>query len=186
MRLWDLETGRELKSLEQAGIVRGLAFTPDGVHAIAGINPEGSNAPGAIHLWDLDRGVEVRRFDGHSFAVTSIAMALRWPAVPLLELRRYGSPLGHRQRPRTPPVDRAQGMGLDCGLQSPRRPRRFGRRGIRRRPERCPGPRFRLAVVGPLGQRQAQGQRQPRPALIEFSNRCELTDHARGIECPSH
>ncbi|WP_406698839.1 sigma-70 family RNA polymerase sigma factor [Singulisphaera sp. Ch08] len=75
MRLWDLETGRELKSLEQDGIVRGLAFTPDGAHAIAGINPERPNTPGAIHLWDLDRGVEVRRFDGHGFAVTSIAMA---------------------------------------------------------------------------------------------------------------
>ncbi|SIO28820.1 RNA polymerase sigma factor, sigma-70 family [Singulisphaera sp. GP187] len=75
MRLWDLETGGQLKSLEQAGIVRGLAFTPDGVHAIAGINPELPDVPGAIHLWDLDRGVEVRRFDGHGFAVTSIAMA---------------------------------------------------------------------------------------------------------------
>lgn len=75
MRLWDLETGRELKSLEQAGIVRGLAFTPDGTQAIAGVNPEIPNVPGAIHLWDLERGLEVRRFDGHGFAVTSLSMA---------------------------------------------------------------------------------------------------------------
>jgi RNA polymerase sigma factor (sigma-70 family) len=71
MRLWDLDAGRELKSLPQEGIVRSLAFTPDGVHAIAAVN-----APAvAIHLWDLDRGVDVSQFKGHQFAVTSLAIS---------------------------------------------------------------------------------------------------------------
>ncbi len=75
MRLWDLDTGRELKALEQVGIVRDLAFTPDGVYAIAAVNPEIHDAGGVMHLWDLERGVEIRCFAGHQFAVTSMAMS---------------------------------------------------------------------------------------------------------------
>ena len=75
MRLWDLATGRELKSLEQAGIVRGLAFTPDGLHALAGVNPELHNSAGVMHLWDLEKGVEERCFEGHDSAVTSLAIS---------------------------------------------------------------------------------------------------------------
>ena len=75
MRLWDLDTGRELKSLDQGGIVRSLAFTTDGLHAIAAVNPETHDAAGAIRLWDLRRGVEVPRFKGNRFVVTSLAIS---------------------------------------------------------------------------------------------------------------
>ena len=75
MRLWDVASGHELKSFEQAGIVRSVAFTPDGLRAVAAVNPETHGASSAIHLWDLDRGVEVRQFSGHGFAVTSVSMS---------------------------------------------------------------------------------------------------------------
>jgi WD40 repeat protein len=58
VRLWDLETGKELRRLEGHGSsVGSVAFSPDGRRALSGA------ADRSMRLWDLETGRAVRRFD---------------------------------------------------------------------------------------------------------------------------
>lgn len=79
LRLWNLEKGRELGAFHQDGIVRDLGSVPgppgSGLWAIAAVNPETHNAPGAIHYWDLNVARDARQFRGHRAAVTSVAFS---------------------------------------------------------------------------------------------------------------
>src|SRR3954454_5134962 len=60
VRLWDLESGRELlRLLGHSQTVYGVAFSPDGRHAASGSDDR------SIRLWDLVRGEEVKRLIGH-------------------------------------------------------------------------------------------------------------------------
>jgi WD40 repeat protein len=52
-RLWDVETGRELRSFEGHGV----ALSPDGRRALASVRHDGS-----LTLWDLETGKELCRF----------------------------------------------------------------------------------------------------------------------------
>ncbi|MEX2120603.1 MAG: WD40 repeat domain-containing protein [Pirellulales bacterium] len=61
MRLWDLETGKELRKFpQQAAPVWCVRFLPDGRRAVS-VSGEGENA---LRLWDLESGREVRRIGG--------------------------------------------------------------------------------------------------------------------------
>ena len=76
VRLWDLENHGKMRKLPQhGGIATGVAFTSDGRHAIAAVNPETDADAGSIRLWDLERDVDARRFKDHEFAVTSLAIS---------------------------------------------------------------------------------------------------------------
>jgi RNA polymerase sigma factor (sigma-70 family) len=69
VRLWDLETGKELKRLEgHTDGVYGVAFSPDGKRAA-------SAGDTTIRLWDLETGKELKRFEGHEGAVDSVAFS---------------------------------------------------------------------------------------------------------------
>jgi WD40 repeat protein len=58
IHVWDVATGRRLRTLfGHRGRILGLAFLPDGKHAISG------GSDGALKLWDVVSGTEV-----HSFA----------------------------------------------------------------------------------------------------------------------
>jgi len=57
LRLWDLESGKEILKLEgHAGWVNSVAFSPDGNRALSG------GAGGALRLWDLESGRLIRQF----------------------------------------------------------------------------------------------------------------------------
>jgi WD40 repeat protein len=64
VRLWNLETGREVKQFQghKSGYVGGIssiAFSPDGRYALTNAYSDGN-----VILWDVEKGVEARRFSG--------------------------------------------------------------------------------------------------------------------------
>jgi hypothetical protein len=61
LRLWDVETGEEIRRFEgHAEKVKCLCFTPDGLHVVSGSDDK------TLRLWDVASGEEVRRFEGHT------------------------------------------------------------------------------------------------------------------------
>jgi WD40 repeat protein len=58
LRLWDLEKGRELRSIRGRG-VQALAIAPDGQYAISG------SGDGTLSVWAFKAGREVRVLKGH-------------------------------------------------------------------------------------------------------------------------
>jgi WD40 repeat protein len=72
VRVWDVANGLESKPLELDSSVTALAFSPSGRNLIVGTDS------GVAQLWDIDSGVEIRRFGadrsgGASTAISSIA-----------------------------------------------------------------------------------------------------------------
>jgi WD40 repeat protein len=61
-RLWDIETGRELKNFfgHDKDMVRRVAFHPDGKHALSG------GRDGFVRMWDLVTAKEVKKFKSSS------------------------------------------------------------------------------------------------------------------------
>jgi WD40 repeat protein len=67
VRLWDLDSGREVRRFEgHSGGACAVVALPGGQALTAG--PDGT-----MRLWDLDSGREVRRFAGHSTGVRAVA-----------------------------------------------------------------------------------------------------------------
>ncbi|HEY7315875.1 MAG TPA: protein kinase [Gemmataceae bacterium] len=70
VRLWDAETGEEIRRFAGAtGKVQSLAFSPDGKYALVG-----SNA-GSLRSWDVATGKDMRRWTGLFGEVSSIAFS---------------------------------------------------------------------------------------------------------------
>jgi serine/threonine protein kinase/Flp pilus assembly protein TadD/thioredoxin-related protein len=70
VRLWDADTGQELRRLEgHKGLVPALAFSADGRQILTG----GSDQ--TIRLWDVATAKELRQFKGHTGSVRSVAFA---------------------------------------------------------------------------------------------------------------
>jgi WD40 repeat protein len=70
IRLWDVETGEELKVLTgHTGAVVGLCFSPDGKTLAS------SSWDRSIRLWDVATGNEVRRINGHQGGVNSVTFS---------------------------------------------------------------------------------------------------------------
>jgi WD40 repeat protein len=69
LKVWDLETGRELWTLEgHSGWVRAVAVTADSRRAVSGSDDR------TLKVWDLETGREIRALDGHSDWVTAVAV----------------------------------------------------------------------------------------------------------------
>jgi WD40 repeat protein len=65
-----VETGKELQKMEHAGGVRDAAVSPDGRRALsAGFGDK------TVRLWDLTKGRELHRFEGHTHAVLGVAFS---------------------------------------------------------------------------------------------------------------
>jgi hypothetical protein len=89
LHVWDLDMGKELRKFHTsaAGIYSQLVITPDGRTAIAGsvnghvncLRPPciGSTAAGGgqLYLWDLRSGREIRRLEGHRWAIRALALS---------------------------------------------------------------------------------------------------------------
>ena len=69
LRLWDLETGAELRRFEgHEGAVSSLTVLADGQRALSGSYDK------TLRLWDLETGSELRRFEGHQARVNSVTV----------------------------------------------------------------------------------------------------------------
>jgi WD40 repeat protein len=67
LRVWDLESGQMLHTLEgHGGWVIAVAVTPDGRRAVSG------SVDRTLRLWDLEGGKTIRALEGH----TSVVMAV--------------------------------------------------------------------------------------------------------------
>ena len=60
LKVWDLETGRVLRTLEgHSHFVYGVAVTPDGKRAVS------ASADKTLKVWDLETGRALRTLEGH-------------------------------------------------------------------------------------------------------------------------
>jgi WD40 repeat protein len=70
LRIWDLQTGAELRRLEgHRDVVYSVACSPDGLHALSGSEDE------TLRLWDMRTGKEERRLEGHTTGVRCVSLA---------------------------------------------------------------------------------------------------------------
>jgi WD40 repeat protein len=68
VRVWDVETGREIRRLEgHKGRVFGLAVWPDGHRVLTGGDT-------TLILWNADTGKELRRFRGHTGLIGNVVL----------------------------------------------------------------------------------------------------------------
>jgi WD40 repeat protein len=67
LKVWDLERGVELNTLESSGW--SVAISPDGQRAVS------ESDDGTLKVWDLERGVELNTLAGHSASVRSVAIS---------------------------------------------------------------------------------------------------------------
>jgi WD40 repeat protein len=69
-RLWDLESGKELRRFTAHAGARSIAFSPDGRHLLVGECQDAT-----VILWDVETGEEARRFEGHTWAIEGSAFS---------------------------------------------------------------------------------------------------------------
>jgi WD40 repeat protein len=68
LKVWDLGTGRALRTLEgHSGSVNGVAVTPDGRRAVSASDDK------TLKVWDLDVGRLLRTLEGHDRGVSGVA-----------------------------------------------------------------------------------------------------------------
>jgi len=72
LKIWEVPTGREIRTITVKGGVQSASFSPDGRHVLSG------SMNGALRLWEIKTGMDVRQFIGHSGAsggVSSVAFS---------------------------------------------------------------------------------------------------------------
>jgi WD40 repeat protein len=81
LRLWDLASGRKIKTFEwhSEGNREGLIYHSEAITSVA-FAPDGKTAlsvggDSTLRLWDLASGREIRKFQGHLDTVNSVAFA---------------------------------------------------------------------------------------------------------------
>jgi WD40 repeat protein len=68
LRLWDLETGAELRCIEGHGESVNAVAVLDGRRVISASNDK------TLRIWDVETGAELHRFEGHGEGVNSVAV----------------------------------------------------------------------------------------------------------------
>ena len=63
VEVWDIETGERLFVSQEVAQVRAVSISPDGSLVLAGLQD------GTVKIWDIDGGVELFEFGGHTNAV---------------------------------------------------------------------------------------------------------------------
>jgi WD40 repeat protein len=129
MRLWDVDTGKELRRFELRGWqVYQVAFSPDGRHAL-------STASGdTLRLWDVETGKELRCFaggalkgvyavafssDGHrALTATMEHLVCLWDLETGKELRRFADPPQYLYRVAMSADDRQALAGSEDGTMT--------------------------------------------------------------------
>ncbi len=82
IRLWQLDTGREIRTLGRgrffvwhSKVVLSIAFSPDGKTLASSILGAPFGNPDMIKLWDVSTGRQLGTLKGHSHAITSVAFS---------------------------------------------------------------------------------------------------------------
>jgi RNA polymerase sigma factor (sigma-70 family) len=77
IRLWDLDSGRELRALQgHDGPISALVFTPDGKTLISASSSRWKTVKDhTIRLWDVATGRERRRLEGHQQSVRALTLS---------------------------------------------------------------------------------------------------------------
>ena len=69
MILWDVETGKQVRTLEgHKRTVLGVAFSPDGRLLASGAGEK-------VILWDVETGKQARTLEGHTWTVIGVAFS---------------------------------------------------------------------------------------------------------------
>jgi len=69
LKVWDVDTGRALRTLEgHSGVVHGVALTPDGMRAVS------ASYDNTLKVWDLETGCAPRTLEGHTEFVNAVAV----------------------------------------------------------------------------------------------------------------
>lgn len=70
LRLWDVQTGQELRRFEgHRAAIGAVAFSPDGRRAVSGSHDR------TVRLWDVETGRELRALTSHTDAVSSVTFS---------------------------------------------------------------------------------------------------------------
>ena len=70
IKIWDVETGSELRSLSgHLGAVKALVWSPDGKWLVSGGNDR------TLRIWDVNSGQEARKFDEGDSTIEAIAVS---------------------------------------------------------------------------------------------------------------
>jgi WD40 repeat protein len=74
IRLWDVDTGKELRVFRgfftgHTGAVNSVSFSPDGKYILSG------GSDNKLRLWDLDTVRQIKIFSGHTGAINSITFS---------------------------------------------------------------------------------------------------------------
>ena len=70
MKVWDADKGTETLTLKgHTGMVRSVAFSPDGKRIVSG------SWDNTVKVWDADKGTETLTLKGHTAQVTSVAIS---------------------------------------------------------------------------------------------------------------
>jgi WD40 repeat protein len=84
IRLWEVETGKEVRRYGgHTTVIWSIALSPDGrrLLSVAGTQPRGdgfyepAGKDSAVRLWDVDSGLELFRFAGHTSSVMGVVFA---------------------------------------------------------------------------------------------------------------
>ncbi len=69
IRVWDTQSGKELRSFRHDNSVYRVVFLPDSRYLLS------ASADYSVRLWDIETGVQMRRFVGHTDIVWSVAVS---------------------------------------------------------------------------------------------------------------
>jgi WD40 repeat protein len=69
VRLWDVQTGKELRRFEAEARINGVAFSPDGRRVLFG------GGERFVQLWDVEAGQELRRLEGDASEIFRVAFS---------------------------------------------------------------------------------------------------------------
>jgi WD40 repeat protein len=76
VRIWDLVTGKEFRTLQGLRqIATCVAWSADGRRLAAGSGNHREDRPGEIKVWDAETGVELLELSGHRLAVADVAFS---------------------------------------------------------------------------------------------------------------
>lgn len=69
IRLWEVATGKEIRTFEEVVFANSVVFSPDGKYALSG------GMDGALKFWEVATGEKVRNFKGPKNWVSSVAFS---------------------------------------------------------------------------------------------------------------